>query len=207
MKSAWSWSRARASRPGYLEAKYNEGVFTRDGWFNSGDLGRIDADGYLWLTGRVKDVIIRGGHNIDPSVIEETLLKHADVMLAAAVSRPDAHAGELPIAYVQLVAGARASADDLGDFAQAPHPGTRRRAEGDRHRRQRCRSPTWASPQRCSCATTPPAAPSGVLADVVERRPLVDMVADPIKGSVARIRIATASPPGATTSRRAFTNG
>ena len=48
----------------------------RDGWFNSGDLGRFDADGYLWLTGRAKDVIIRGGHNIDPSVIEETLLKH-----------------------------------------------------------------------------------------------------------------------------------
>ena len=62
--------------PGYLEPKYNEGMFTRDGWFNSGDLGRIDADGYLWLTGRAKDVIIRGGHNIDPSVIEETLLKH-----------------------------------------------------------------------------------------------------------------------------------
>ena len=55
-------------------------------------------------------MIIRGGHNIDPSVIEETLLKHADVMLAAAVSKPDAYAGELPIAYVQLVAGARASA-------------------------------------------------------------------------------------------------
>ena len=57
--------------PGYLEPKYNEGVFTREGWFNSGDLGRFDTDGYLWLTGRVKDVIIRGAHNIDPSVIED----------------------------------------------------------------------------------------------------------------------------------------
>ena len=93
--------------PGYLEPKYNEGVFTREGWFNSGDLGRFDADGYLWLTGRVKDVIIRGGHNIDPSVIEETLLKHPDVLLAAAVSKPDAYAGELPVAYIQLVSGAR----------------------------------------------------------------------------------------------------
>ena len=108
--------------PGYVDPKYDAGIFTRDGWFNSGDLGRIDADGYLWLTGRVKDVIIRGGHNIDPSVIEETLLKHKDVLLAAAVSKPDAYAGELPIAYVQLVPGARASADDIRDFAQAHIP-------------------------------------------------------------------------------------
>ncbi len=108
--------------PGYLDPKYNEGVFTRDGWFNSGDLGRFDADGYLWLTGRAKDVIIRGGHNIDPAVIEETLLKHSDVMLAAAVSKPDAYAGELPIAYVQLVPNARARADDIREFAQRHIP-------------------------------------------------------------------------------------
>jgi fatty-acyl-CoA synthase len=108
--------------PGYLEPKYNEGVFTREGWFNSGDLGRFDADGYLWLTGRVKDVIIRGGHNIDPSVIEETLLKHPDVLLAAAVSKPDAYAGELPVAYIQLVSGARTSARDIGDFVQRHIP-------------------------------------------------------------------------------------
>ena len=125
--------------PGYLEPKYNEGVFTRDGWFNSGDLGRFDADGYLWLTGRVKDVIIRGGHNIDPSVIEETLLKHPDVLLAAAVSKPDAYAGELPIAYVQLVSGRAHQRRRHRRFRPAPHPGTRGRAEGDRHPRGACR--------------------------------------------------------------------
>jgi fatty-acyl-CoA synthase len=103
--------------PGYVNAKYNAGIFTPDGWFNSGDLGRLDADGYLWLTGRVKDVIIRGGHNIDPSVIEETLLKHPEVLLAAAVSKPDSYAGELPVAYVQLVAGANATSEQLRDFA------------------------------------------------------------------------------------------
>ena len=91
--------------PGYVDDKYNAGIFIGDGWFNSGDLGRIDPDGYLWLTGRAKDVIIRGGHNIDPLVIEETLLKNGDVLLAAAVSKPDAYAGELPIAYVELVNG------------------------------------------------------------------------------------------------------
>jgi fatty-acyl-CoA synthase len=108
--------------PGYVDESYNAGVLLPDGWFNSGDLGRIDPDGYLWLTGRAKDVIIRGGHNIDPSVIEETLLKHKEVVLAAAVSKPDSYAGELPVAYVQLVPGAKATADELQSFAQAHVP-------------------------------------------------------------------------------------
>jgi fatty-acyl-CoA synthase len=107
--------------PGYVEETYNS-VLLPDGWFNSGDLGRIDPDGYLWLTGRAKDVIIRGGHNIDPSVIEETLLKHGEVVLAAAVSKPDSYAGELPIAYVQLVPGAKATAEELQSFAQQNTP-------------------------------------------------------------------------------------
>jgi len=103
--------------PGYLDPKYNAGIFTADGWFNSGDLGRFDADGYLWLTGRSKDVIIRGGHNIDPTMIEETLLRHPEVLLAAAVSKSDGYAGELPIAYVQLTADARVTAEQLQQFA------------------------------------------------------------------------------------------
>jgi len=88
----------------------------------SGDLGRIDADGYIWLTGRAKDVIIRGGHNIDPSIIEEALHEHPAVELAAAVGRPDSYAGELPVAYVQLKPGAKATADELKDFARARIP-------------------------------------------------------------------------------------
>ncbi|MCX7313364.1 MAG: acyl-CoA synthetase [Alphaproteobacteria bacterium] len=105
--------------PGYVDESYNAGILLPDGWFNSGDLGRLDADGFLWITGRAKDVIIRGGHNIDPTVIEETLLKHPEVMLAAAVSKPDAYAGELPIAYVQLVPNAKATADEVQAFALA----------------------------------------------------------------------------------------
>jgi fatty-acyl-CoA synthase len=104
--------------PGYVDTVYNEGLFTRDGWFISGDLGRIDADGYLWLTGRAKDVIIRGGHNIDPSIIEEALRAHREVVLVAAVSKPNAHAGELPVAYVQLVDGGTATAEQLAAFAR-----------------------------------------------------------------------------------------
>ncbi len=109
--------------PGYVEDRHNAGAFVSgmpdDGrWLNTGDLGRLDKDGYLWLTGRAKDVIIRGGHNIDPVVIEETLSRHPAVLIAAAVGMADRHAGELPVAYVQLRPGATASADELVRFAR-----------------------------------------------------------------------------------------
>lgn len=87
-------------------------------WFDTGDLGRFDADGYLWLTGRAKDMIIRGGHNIDPLAIEEVLHGHPAVAIAAAVGRPDAHAGEIPVAFVQLKADARAEPGELHEFAR-----------------------------------------------------------------------------------------
>jgi len=91
---------------GYLMDKHNVGAFVEPGWVNSGDLGRVDASGELWLTGRAKDLIIRGAHNIDPAPLEELLYKHPAVALAALVGQPDAHAGELPVAYVQRKAGA-----------------------------------------------------------------------------------------------------
>jgi len=72
----------------------------RNGWLDTGDLGRVDAGGFVYLTGRAKDLIIRGGHNIDPRVIEEALLRHPAVRAAAAVGRSDRHAGEVPVAYV-----------------------------------------------------------------------------------------------------------
>ena len=76
-----------------------EGV-VRDGWLDTGDLGRVDAGGRVYLTGRAKDLIIRGGHNIDPRVIEDALLAHPAVAAAVAVGRPDRHSGEVPVAYV-----------------------------------------------------------------------------------------------------------
>ena len=72
----------------------------RDGWLDTGDLGQVDDDGFVYLTGRAKDLIIRGGHNIDPRVIEDALLAHPAVRAAAAVGRPDRHSGEVPVAYV-----------------------------------------------------------------------------------------------------------
>ncbi|MFS2008850.1 AMP-binding protein [Azospirillum sp. CT11-132] len=75
-------------------------------WVDSGDIGRFDEDGFLWVTGRAKDVIIRGGHNIDPACIENALLALPQVIDAAAVGMPDARVGELPVAFVQLAPGA-----------------------------------------------------------------------------------------------------
>jgi len=72
----------------------------RNGWLNTGDLGSVDADGFVYLAGRAKDLIIRGGHNIDPRTIEEALLRHPAIRAAAAVGRPDRHSGEVPVAYV-----------------------------------------------------------------------------------------------------------
>ena len=76
-----------------------EGI-VHDGWLDTGDLGQVDAGGFVYLTGRAKDLIIRGGHNIDPRVIEDALLAHPAVRAAAAVGRPDRHSGEAPVAYV-----------------------------------------------------------------------------------------------------------
>jgi fatty-acyl-CoA synthase len=180
--------------PGYLDPKYDEGVFTRDGWFNSGDLGRFDADGYLWLTGRVKDVIIRGGHNIDPSVIEETLLKHPAVLLAAAVSKPDAYAGELPIAYVQLVAGACVGAEDIRDFA-AQHIPERAAAPKEIIIVERMPLTDVQKPAKTELRRDAARrAFREVLADVADGKLAVEMVADPVKGIMAVISAAADVP-------------
>jgi fatty-acyl-CoA synthase len=108
--------------PGYVQSHHNEGSLLADGWLNSGDLGRFDNEGRLWLTGRAKDLIIRGGHNIDPAVIEETLYQHPAVEMAAAVGKPDGYAGELPVVYIQLRPGAEADATELQAFAREHIP-------------------------------------------------------------------------------------
>lgn len=88
-----------------------------DGWLDTGDLARVDSDGFIYLVGRAKDVIIRGGHNIDPAVIEDVLLAHPQVTAVSAVGRPDAHAGEVPVAYVTVAAGAGITEHELQVWA------------------------------------------------------------------------------------------
>jgi fatty-acyl-CoA synthase len=108
--------------PGYLNPRHDRGAMLADGWLDSGDLGRLDADGYVWLTGRSKDLIIRGGHNIDPIVIEEALNRHPAVETAAAVGLPDTYTGELPMVFVQLRPGASASPEGLREFCRREIP-------------------------------------------------------------------------------------
>ncbi|NND22163.1 MAG: AMP-binding protein, partial [Silicimonas sp.] len=104
----------------YTQADKNADLYHEIGnrsYLRTGDLGRIDGDGYLFITGRAKDLIIRGGHNIDPAEIEEALAGHKAVAMVGAIGQPDAHSGELPCAYVELVAGASVTPDELRDYA------------------------------------------------------------------------------------------
>ncbi|MCT4558208.1 MAG: acyl-CoA synthetase [Pelagimonas sp.] len=112
----------------YTEADKNEELYHFTDYLRTGDLGRLDEDGYLWITGRAKDLIIRGGHNIDPAEIEEALQTHPSVAFAGAIGQPDSYAGELPCAFVELVEGADVTEAELLEYAKvhvherAAHP-------------------------------------------------------------------------------------
>ncbi|MFO0592679.1 MAG: AMP-binding protein [Polyangiaceae bacterium] len=104
--------------PGYKDPTQNAARLN-DGWLDTGDLVFLDEAGKLHIAGRSKDLIIRGGHNIDPAMIEEAFLAHPSIAMAAAVGEPDAYAGELPVCYVTLRPGASAvTADDLRLFVE-----------------------------------------------------------------------------------------
>ena len=110
--------------PGYLGRTGVDSGLLDDGWLDTGDLSRRDVDGYYWLTGRAKDIIIRGGHNIDAAQIEAALARHPAVREAAAFAQPDDHAGELPCAAVELRDGMSATPAELLAFARR-HVGER----------------------------------------------------------------------------------
>ncbi|CAM5498573.1 acyl-CoA synthetase [Leifsonia shinshuensis] len=90
-----------------------------DGWLRTGDLGSVAEDGTISIQGRSKDLIIRGGHNIDPRVIEDALLAHPAVTAAAAIGRPDRRSGEVPVAFVSLAERADVDGDALREWAAA----------------------------------------------------------------------------------------
>ncbi|MBB4219407.1 acyl-CoA synthetase [Variovorax guangxiensis] len=104
---------------GFVDPADNAKAFTADGWLATGDLGWIDDEERLNLTGRSKDLIIRSGHNIDPKTIEDALGAHPAVQLCAAVGAPDAYAGELPVIFATLVPGASATEEELLAFTAA----------------------------------------------------------------------------------------
>jgi len=103
---------------GYKSEVDNANAWIEDGWFNTGDLGYMDADGFLYLSGRAKDLIIRSGHNIDPELIEEPLNAHPAVASSIAVGMPDPFAGELPMAFVVLVPGSTCTSSELREYSK-----------------------------------------------------------------------------------------
>lgn len=109
--------------PGMLLRYHRNEALTRDalvdGWFRTGDLGRRDADGFYYLTGRIKDIIIRGGANIAPAEVEEVLSAHPAVASAAVIGVPDEKYGEVPVAYVVMRREGGASKEDIHAFAAA----------------------------------------------------------------------------------------
>jgi cyclohexanecarboxylate-CoA ligase len=92
---------------GYVDAAQNADAFTADGWFRTGDLGRVDAGGFLRITGRKKDIIIRKGENISAREVEDLLAAHPAVAEAVVVGLPDQSAGEIACAVLRLRPGTR----------------------------------------------------------------------------------------------------
>ncbi len=90
----------------------------REGWLHSGDLGRLDEDGFLWITGRSKDLIIRGGHNIAPGEVENALFAHPDVVEAVVAGIPHDVLGEDVGAWVVLRDGSETTDGELRAFLQ-----------------------------------------------------------------------------------------
>lgn len=112
--------------PGYVDDLHNKNVWvtTTDGtkYVRTGDLGMVDANGYLSLCGRQKELIIRGGHNIDPKMIEDVASSHPEVLLAAAVPRPDAYSGELPVLYLTLIENSSVNNEVLESYMKTHVP-------------------------------------------------------------------------------------
>lgn len=107
---------------GYVDPGANASAFTPDGWFRSGDLGRVDGEGYVTITGRIKDVINRGGEKLSAAEIEAVLVTHPAVRDAAVVASPDRRFGEVPAAVVVL----REAADPQALAAHIRHSGLAR---------------------------------------------------------------------------------
>ncbi|HET7529362.1 MAG TPA: AMP-binding protein [Mycobacteriales bacterium] len=103
---------------GYWHAPAETAQALRDGWLHTGDIGHFDADGFLYVVDRIKDLIIRGGINVYPRDVEEALLEHPDIVGAGVVGRPDPRMGEEVVAFVQLRPGADLSPDDVVAYAK-----------------------------------------------------------------------------------------
>ncbi|HEY8739002.1 MAG TPA: AMP-binding protein, partial [Candidatus Dormibacteraeota bacterium] len=103
---------------GYWKSEELTGQTVKDGWLHTGDMGHVDADGYVYITDRKKDLIIRNGFNVYPRDIEDVLLEHPGVQLAAVVGKKDRAVGEEVVAFVSLSPGAEVTESELVEFAR-----------------------------------------------------------------------------------------
>ena len=110
--------RSRAVMAGYWGAPELTSEALRGGWFHTGDIGRLDEDGYLWIVDRKKDLIIRGGFNVFPRDVEDALLEHPAVAAAGVVGRPDERMGEEVVAFVVPRSGCELTPEDVVEFAR-----------------------------------------------------------------------------------------
>lgn len=110
--------RAPGVMQGYWKSPEATESTLRDGWLHTGDIGRLDDDGYLWIVDRKKDLIIRGGFNVFPRDVEDALLEHPAVAMAGVVGREDPKYGEEVVAFVSLHAGQEVTADELVAFGK-----------------------------------------------------------------------------------------
>ncbi len=108
--------------PGVMRGYWNAPEPTAEalagGWLHTGDVGYLDDEGYLFIVDRKKDLIIRGGFNVYPRDVEDALVQHPNVQMAAVVGRPSDRHGEEVVAFVSLAPGASASAEQLIDWAR-----------------------------------------------------------------------------------------
>ena len=109
--------------PGIMRGYYHNEeetarVIDAQGRFHTGDMGHLDDDGFLTISGRIKEMLIIGGENVYPREIEAVLEEHADVLQAAVIGVPDELRGEVPIAFVTCIEGARSTEESLRDFAR-----------------------------------------------------------------------------------------
>ena len=113
------WVRGPSIMKGYYKRPdLTREAITPDGWFKTGDLGRLDADGFLAITGRKKELIISSGENISPNEIEAVLMQHPKVFEAAVLPAPDKMRGEVPKAYIALHPGQHATEQEIRDFCE-----------------------------------------------------------------------------------------
>src|SRR5262249_25842276 len=104
---------------GYIDARLDDDAFDADGWFRSGDLGVVDADGYVRVTGRLKDIIIRNAENISALEVEDALFQHATVHDVAVIGVPDDRTGERVCAVVVPEPGAEPTIEVLAAHCRA----------------------------------------------------------------------------------------